>query len=68
MNDMLNNYENNRVVVVSHGAAMRFYLMNYCKLTDDIKLKYNGKVLDFSSPSIIKLTFEKSKILNISNI
>ena len=68
MKEMLKIFENKRIVLVSHGAAMRFYLMNYCTLNQDIKLVYNDNILDFSSPSIIKLTFDKLELINIENI
>lgn len=68
MNKILNNYQDKRIAIVSHGAAIRYYLMNYCTLNEDIKLEYNDNILDFSSPSIIKLTFDKLDLVNIENI
>lgn len=68
MDEIINNYKDKRIVIVSHGASMRFYLMNYCILNKDIKLEYNGNILDFSSPCIIKLTFDNNKLRNIENI
>ncbi len=68
VSDILKNYENKKVAIISHGAAMRFYLMNFCNLNDNIQLLFNNKVLDFSHLSIIKLTFNKNKIIDIRNI
>lgn len=68
INEILLNNENKKIAIVSHGAAMRFYLMNYCSLNDDIKLVYNDNILDFLSPSIIKLTFDKLDLIDIKNI
>lgn len=68
MDEIINNYKNKRIAIVSHGASMRFYLINYCKLNKDIKLEYNGNILDFSSPCIIKLTFDNNELKNIENI
>lgn len=68
INEIILNNENKKIAIVSHGAAMRFYLMNYCTLNEDIKLVYNNIILDFSSPSIIKLTFDKLALINIENI
>ena len=68
MNEILNNFQDKKIAIISHGATMRYYLMNYCSLNEDIKLEYNGNILDFSSPSIIKLTFCKLDLLNIENI
>lgn len=68
INEILLNNENKRIVVVSHGAAIRFYLMNYCTLNKDLQIEYNGNILDFSSPSVIKLTFNRLELINIENI
>ena len=68
INEIILNNENKKISIVSHGAAMRFYLMNYCTLNEDIKLVYKDKILDFSSPSIIKLTFDKLDLVNIENV
>ena len=65
---ILSDYENKKIVIVSHGAAIRFYLMNYCKLNHERKLVYNNNVLDFSSPSVIKIVFDKNKLADIINI
>ena len=68
INDILKNYENKKVAIISHGAAMRFYLMNFCNLNDDMQILFKDKVLDFSYSSIIKLSFNKNEIINIRNI
>ena len=66
--NILKTYENKRIIIVSHGAAMKYYLMNYCQLNDEIELTYNNNILDFSSPSIIKLTFDGDKLIDIKNV
>ena len=68
VSDILKKYEDKKIAIISHGAAMRFYLMNFCNLNDNIQLLFNNKVLDFSHLSIIKLTFNKNKIIDIRNI
>ena len=68
INDILKNYENKKVAIISHGAAMKFYLMNFCNLNDDMQILFKDKVLDFSYSSIIKLSFNKNEIINIRNI
>lgn len=60
--------KNKRIVIVSHGAALRFYLRKFCKLNKDIKLEFNNGVLDFSSPCIIKLIINDDKVIDIKNI
>ena len=66
--NILKTSEGKRIIIVSHGAAMKYYLMNYCQLNNEIELTYNNKILDFSSPSIIKLTFDRDKLVDIKNI
>lgn len=68
INDILKSYENKKVAIISHGAAMKFYLMNFCNLNDDMQILFKDKVLDFSYSSIIKLSFNKNEIINIRNI
>ena len=60
--------KNKRIVIVSHGAALKFYLRKFCKLNKDIKLEFNNGVLDFSSPCIIKLIINDDKVIDIKNI
>lgn len=68
INEKLLNNEDKKIALISHGAAMRFYLMNYCYLNEDIELVYKDNILDFSSPCVIKLTFDKNKLVDIKNI
>lgn len=68
INEILVDNENKKIVIVSHGAAIKFYLMNFCTLNDEIKLEYKNNILDFSQPSVIKLEFNNYKIVNIKNI
>ena len=60
--------KNKRIVIVSHGAALKFYLRKFCKLNKDIKLEFNNGVLDFPSPCIIKLIINDDKVIYIKNI
>lgn len=68
VSDILKKYEDKKIAIISHGAAMRFYLMNFCNLNDDMQILFKDKVLDFSYSSIIKLSFNKNEIINIRNI
>lgn len=60
--------KNKSIVIVSHGAALKFYLRKFCKLNKDIKLEFNNGVLDFPSPCIIKLIINDDKVIDIKNI
>ena len=68
INNILNEYRDKRIIIVSHGAAIKFYLMNYCHLNEEIKIVYKDNILDFSSPSIIKLTFDGNTLIDIKNV
>ena len=56
-----------KVVVVSHGAAIKFFLMKWCKLNND-KLYYNKKEIKVNSPGIIKVKFLKNELYGIETI
>lgn len=68
INKVIEENKNKRIVIVSHGAALRFYLNKFCKLNENVELEYNDTVLDFSSPCIIKVTLNNKTIINIENI
>ena len=68
INSLLNSNEGSRIAVVSHGAAIKFLLMNWCSLNENFELFYKNKVLKIDSPSVIKLEFNKNSLLNLSQI
>ena len=56
-------------MIVSHGAALKFLLMNWCKLNEEMKFVYKDKVvLDLKLPYAIKLEFNKNKLENLSAV
>lgn len=71
MNYMLNKIlcenKGKKIAIVSHGAALKFLLMNWCKLDDKVRLIYKDKVtLDLKSPCAIKLEFNENNLENLS--
>lgn len=68
INSLLNSNEGSRIAVVSHGASIKFLLMNWCSLNENFELFYKNKVLKIDSPSVIKLEFNKNSLLNLSQI
>ena len=68
LNKILKDYLGKKIVIVSHGAAIKFLLMNWCTLNEVRKLVYNNCIIDLNSPSIIKLEFNKDKLENLSII
>ena len=60
--------KNINIAIVSHGAAIKFFLSQYCSLNSKLQLEYNGKVLNVSSPSVFKLELNNNKIVNLEQI
>jgi len=66
LDDILKNNLGKRVAIISHGAAIKFLLMNWCNLNEDCKLVYNNKtIIDLKSPSVIKLEFKENILENL---
>lgn len=68
LNKILKENIDKRVVLVSHGALISFLLTNWCTLNNDLQLVYNNKIIEVKEPSIIKLTFNGKKLLNIEQV
>lgn len=64
---IIKNNVGNKVVVVSHGAAIKFYLSDWCKFEEN-KLFYDNKEIKIESPSILKMIFNKENLENIEVI
>jgi len=67
-NGILKKYEGKKIVVVSHGRAIKFFLLNWCEVNENTKLVYNSKVLDITSPCLLKLTFRKNELVSLEQI
>ncbi len=66
---ILKEYCGKRIAVVSHGGSVKFFLLNWCTVNEDVKLVYNNeKVLNIKSPCLLKLTFRKNELLNLEQI
>ena len=59
INEVINNNLGKRLAIVSHGAAIKFYLMNWCELIGK-DIEYKGKIIKIESPSITKLIFDEN--------
>lgn len=66
LNKVLKQNEGKNIVIVSHGAAIKFFLMNWCKLNDELKLTYKNSIIDLKSPSLIKLEFNGMNLNDLS--
>lgn len=56
-----------KVAIVSHGAAIKFFLMNWCKLSGAY-LYYKGNCIRVNSPGIIKIMIEDEEVTSIETI
>lgn len=65
---ILNEYSGKKLAVIFHGGSIKFFLLNWCKVNSDVKLEYNGKTLEISSPCLLKMTFRKNELINIEQI
>ena len=66
--EILENYEGKRVSVVSHGGAIKFYLLNYCEVNEKLNLEYKSKELDIKSPCLLKLIFNGNKLVKLEQV
>ena len=77
INYILDNSSNDEIAIVSHNAAIIFYLLKYCTLVTaevpkKLTIKYKDKILIkdsiMKSPSIMKLVFDNNRLLDIDYI
>lgn len=75
-NEILEKNSGKRIAIFSHGYAILFFLMNWCKCeytgnTDNLKFTYNKAEIfnkKINAPEVFKLEFEKNKLKSIKNI
>ena len=68
MNEIMEKNEGKRIAIVSHGGTIKFYLLSYCKVNENLNLEYKGEELTISSPCLLKLTFRKDVLINLEQI
>ena len=68
INEILEKYKGKRISVVSHGGAIKFYLLSYCKVNERLNLEYKGKELVIGSPCILKMTFRNNELVKLEQI
>lgn len=66
LNKILEENKGKNIAIVSHGAAIKFLLMNWCKLNNELKLTYKNSIIDLKSPSLIKLEFNGTNLDDLS--
>lgn len=66
---ILKEYCGRRIAVVSHGGSVKFFLLNWCTVNEDVKLVYhNEKILNIKSPCLLKLTFRENELIDLEQI
>ena len=65
MNEILEKYKGKRIAVISHGGAIKFYLLSYCNVNKNLNLEYDGRELNIDSPSVLKLTFKGNELISM---
>ncbi len=65
---ILKEYKGKKIAVVSHGGSIKFFLLNWCKVNQDVRLVYNNTILDITSPCLLKMTFKENKLINLEQI
>ena len=65
---ILKEYEGKKIAIVSHGGSIKFFLLNWCEVNQDVRLVYTTTVLDITSPCLLKMTFKENKLINLEQI
>lgn len=68
LNEILENYINKRIAIISHGGSIKFLLLNWCKINEKINLEYKSKELNIISPCVIKLIFKGTELIDLEQI
>ena len=69
LNKLLTDYIGKKIVIVSHGASIKFLLMNWCTLNQEHKLIYKDNiVIELKSPSVLKLEFKDENLENLTSL
>ena len=73
--EILKQHKDKRIAIFSHGYAITFYLLKYCKLTNltdkKFTFEFNNKIIfdkKINAPEVFKLTFDKEKLKSIELI
>lgn len=56
------------IAIVSHGAAIKFLLIKWCKLNNNNQLEFNEKIINLNSPGVLKLLFDGEDLIKLVQI
>ena len=66
---ILKEYEEKRIAVISHGGSIKYFLLNWCTVNENVKLVYNkNTILNIKSPCLLKLTFRKDELIDLEQL
>lgn len=70
--DVVNKYQDKKIVIVSHATAITFLLMKLGTYQDR-KIIFNNKILidetfKWQAPEVFKLQFEQNNLISIENV
>ena len=75
ISELLKEYPDKKIAVFSHGYAITFYLLKYCKLVNvtsgHLTYKFQNRIIfdkEINAPEVFKLTFDKEQLQNIELI
>ena len=75
IDEIIAKFKGKRIAVFSHGYAITFFLLKYCKLIEAVDrkltLEYNGKIIfdkKINAPEVFKLTVEEDRVVDIELI
>ena len=66
--EKLEEYKGKKIAKVSHGGAIKFYLLTYCKVNENLNHEFQGKELAINSPSLLKMTFQGNELVKLEQI
>ena len=75
--EVVKNNKGKKIIIVSHGTAISFLLMNWCKLLDVKpnylrKIQFKGNIIinrPYNAPEVFKIVLDDdSKVIDIENI
>ena len=75
IDEILDKYDGKRIAVFSHGYAITFYLLEYCKFlgvdNNNLRYEFNGKLVfdkQINAPELFKLTFDGRTLIDLEII
>ena len=66
--EILDKNQGKKIAVVSHGGSIKFFLLNWCEVNENVKLVNEGKELNITSPCLLKLTFNGIELVRLEQL